>query len=114
MLVCEILGGNEVNGFKEGIVVVDGEKLPLTYTELVKYCGNISLGEIDTHSRIDRRTTIYAKQMVELDAGSLLSLDDAKQIITENHLTAHVCYSSYAINWENKTFTLEISTYDEI
>ena len=48
MIVGHLIGGNEVTGFTDGIVIINGEKLKTSYKDLTYVCGNISLGDLDT------------------------------------------------------------------
>ena len=110
MIVGHLIGGNEVVGFTDGIVIVNGEKLKTSYRDLASVCGSISLGDLDTSI-----TALRDFEKVQRDYIKLVKDFDSElgaNFVIENHLAKAVCYSSYKIDVENKTLVLEINTYE--
>lgn len=111
MIVAELLGGNEIKCFEDGIVIINGEELKVSYYELVQICGNISLGELDTSV-----TNLRPIERVQRDyIGLVRDLNDeinAVDFVIDNHLTAEVSFSSYEIDFENKKLVFKIDTFE--
>lgn len=55
MLVADLLGGNEIKGFENGIVIVNGKELDCGYYELYHLCGNIPLGFVNEDRYLEAR-----------------------------------------------------------
>lgn len=114
MLVAHLIGGNEVKvrigdkveEIRKGIVIINDEQLETRYEDLASVCGNISLGDLDTtqDERYIRQDYIRMVRDVNEDLGA--------DFVDDNHLTEYVCYSEYEIDFENKTLTLKIDTYN--
>jgi hypothetical protein len=110
MIVAHLIGGNEITGIRNGIVIINGEKLKTSYEDLVSVCGNISLGELDTSINIRRSGEDVQNDYIELV--QQFDYELGKYFVIDNHLTKEVCYSSYEVDFENKTLTLTIDTYE--
>ena len=110
MIVAHLIGGNEIKGIRNGIVIVNGEELETSYEMLVAVCGNISLGDLDTSITIRRTEKDVEKDYIELvqDFDEELEAD----FVINNKLTKEVCYSSYEVDFENKSLVLKIDTYE--
>ncbi|MES5837939.1 MULTISPECIES: hypothetical protein [unclassified Bacillus cereus group] len=110
MIVGHLIGGNEIEGIREGTVIINDEQLKVSYEDLVAVCGNISLGDLDTSI-----TTFRSEEAVERDYIKLIQAYDDEideDFVIDNHLAKQVCYSSYEINFEKKTLILKIETYE--
>jgi len=110
MIVAHLIGGNEIVGFNDGIVIVNGEELKVSYKDLAYVCGNISLGDLDTSVTILRDSEDVQNDYIKL----VQDFDDelGEDFVIDNHLTKEVCFSSYEIDFENKTIVLKIDTYE--
>ena len=110
MIVAHLIGGNEIKGISNGIVIINDEKLETSYEDLVSVCGNISLGDLDTSITIRRTEEDVQNDYIKL----VQDFDDAlgEEFVINNHLTKEVCYSTYEVDVENKTLTLKIDTYE--
>ncbi|HHB2481369.1 TPA: hypothetical protein ACORDH_002820 [Bacillus cereus] len=110
MIVAHLIGGNEILGIKKGIVIINGNELEASYEELVNVCGNISLGDLDTSITNYRDSEDVQRDYIEL----VQQYDEeiSEDFVIHNHLTAEVCYSSYDVDFEKKTLTLKIDTYE--
>lgn len=110
MIVAHLIGGNEVKGIINGIVIINGKELETKYEDLAAVCGNISLGDLDTSITIRRSEKDVQNDYVKL----VQSFDDqlGEEFVINNHLTQQVSYSTYEIDFENKTLTLKIDTYE--
>ena len=110
MIVAHLIGGNEIKGIDEGLVIINGKQLSTSYEELVGDCGNISLGDLDTSitnlRRLERVQQDYIKLVKEFDN------ELGSDFVINNHLTEEVCYSTYDVDFENKTLVLKIDTYE--
>lgn len=106
MIVAHLIGGNEIKGIRNGIVIINGEQLETSYEDLASVCGSISLGDLDTTRSAERIQSDYIELVREHDE----DLDE--DFVLDNHLTAEICYSEYEIDIENKTLTLKIDTYE--
>ena len=111
MLVAHLLGGNAVKGFTNGTVIINGQPLQTSYEELVRVCGNISLGDLDTSTGVYRTHDDVQNDYIELVRDYDDSID-ANQFVIENQLTADVCYSEYVLDTEQQTLTLTIDIYE--
>lgn len=109
MIVAHLIGGNEIMGFANGIVIINDEKLETSYQDLVEVCGNISLGDLDTGTSVRRSEEDVENDFIQL----VKEFDDEKSaaFVIDNYLTKQVCYSSYEIDVENNTLILKIDTY---
>lgn len=110
MIVAHLIGGNEIVGFNDGIVIVNGEELKTSYEELAYVCGSISLGDLDTSI-----TTLRDSEKVQKDYIKLVqefNNELGAEFVIDNHLTKEVCFSSYKLDLENRTLVLEIDTYE--
>ena len=106
MIVAHLIGGNEIEGINEGVVIIDGKQLEIGYKDLAYICGSISLGDLDT---------TQSETYLERDYIRLVRAHDEElgaDFVFENHLTKYVCYSKYDINFETRTLTLKIETYN--
>lgn len=110
MIVAHLIGGNEIKGFTEGTIIINGEKLEDSYEKITQVCGNISLGDLDTSIHQWRNTEDVQNDYMELV--NLFDDELDEEFVVRNHLTAEVCYSSYDIDWKNKTLTLTIDTFE--
>lgn len=110
MIVAHLIGGNEIKGISNGIVIINDEKLETSYEDLVSVCGNISLGDLDTSITIRRSAEDVQNDYIKL----VQKFDDelGKDFVVDNHLTEEVCYSTYEVDFESKTLTLKIDTYE--
>jgi len=107
MLVADLLGGNEIKGFENGVVIVNGKELDCGYYELIQICGNIPLGSVNEDRYLEARNRQYSNLTCEyLD--TFYNVD----FINENMLMRHVAYSSYELDIENKTLVLKIDAFD--
>lgn len=105
MIVAHLIGGNEIKGYVCGDVIINGEKLTASYRDLRTVCGNISLGELDTSSRS------FQNDYIEL-VQDFIEDEDAREFVIDNHLTKEVSYSTYEIDFANRTLILKIDTYE--
>lgn len=110
MLVAELIGGNEVEGFKNGKVFVDGEVLPASYEQLSRICGNISLGEMDISSSVPRMIRAYAENIVNYGLDNDFTTD-VEGFIEKNFLLSSVSYSSYKLNGDTNAIDLHIDIF---
>ena len=110
MIIAHLIGGNEIEGITEGIVIVNNEPLKAPYSELAQVCGNISLGDLDTSISIRRTSEHVQNDFIRLVEGTNM-VDNARDFVINNHLTADICYSTYEIDWENKLLLLLIEIY---
>lgn len=110
MIVAHLIGGNEITGIRNGIVIINGEKLDTSYEDLVSVCGNISLGDLDTSITVRRSSEDVQRDYIKL----VKEFDDelGEEFVIDNHLTKEICYSSYEVDFENKTLVLKIDTYE--
>jgi len=106
MIVAHLIGGNEIKGISNGVVIINGKQLETSYEDLVAVCGNISLGDLDTTQDEVYMTRAYISLVEDFD--DELGVD----FVTDNHLTEYVCYSEYDVNFETRTLTLKIDTYN--
>lgn len=110
MIVAHLIGGNEVKGITNGIVVINGEQLKASYQELAQVCGNISLDSLDASISNFRDSADVQRNYIELVQG--FDEDLGSDFVIDNHLTAEICYSTYEIDFEAKTLVLTIDTYE--
>ncbi|UUV46103.1 hypothetical protein [Bacillus phage vB_BanS-Thrax1] len=118
MIVAHLIGGNEVKvrigdkieEIREGVVIINGEQLEISYRDLAYVCGSIELGALDTSTGLRRDEEDVQRDYINL----LQEWDDEydEDFVIDNHLTAQVSFSTYQIDFENKTLTLEIETYE--
>lgn len=108
MIVAHLIGGNEIEGIDKGTVIINDEKLEFSYEELVSVCGNISLGDLDTSMSEERIKQSYIVLVEELDNENV---EDSKDFVINNYLTKEVCYSTYKVDFENKTLELKIEIF---
>jgi len=111
MLVAHLIGGNEVKGFAVGEVYVNDEKLSLTYEQIVRICGNISLGDVDTSMDSSYIKREYTK-LVEDYEDDLPDGVTPNSFVTDNFLTKEVCYSEYELDAETKSLKLKIDIFN--
>lgn len=105
MILAHLIGGNEIKGIRDGKVIVNDEELDTSYFDLVQVCGNISLDDFE-----DDVTAIeYARAVAELELEDIEPYD----FVVENKLVHSVCYSSYEVDFENRTLVLKVDTYGE-
>ena len=109
MIVGHLIGGNEIKGIRNGVVIINGEKLETKYEDLASICGNISLGDLDTSTSVRRSKEDVQNDYIKLVRSFDNELGD--EFVINNHLTQEVCYSTYEIN-ENNTLVLTIDTYE--
>ncbi|MCA1214729.1 hypothetical protein CJ467_20345 [Bacillus velezensis] len=110
MIVAHLIGGNEIEGISNGVVIINGKKLDSSYEDLVSVCGNIELGDLNTSITIHR-----SSEDVQRDYFKLVQDFDnelGEEFVINNHLTAEVRCSTYEVNFEDKTLTLIIDTYE--
>lgn len=107
MIVAHLIGGNEIKGISKGVVIINDVQLETSYEDLVAVCGNISLGDIDTTQSERYIRQDYTRMVREYSEGEL-----GADFVTENHLTEYVCYSEYEVDFETRTLTLKIDTYN--
>ncbi|QOV08427.1 hypothetical protein Kirov_228 [Bacillus phage Kirov] len=106
MIVAHLIGGNEIEGISKGVVIINGKQLETSYEDLVAVCGNISLGDLDT-----TKDEVYIRRdyirLVE-------DFDDelGEDFVDDNHLVEEICYSHYKVDFEKRTLTLTIDTYN--
>lgn len=110
MIVGHLIGGNEIVGIREGIVIINDEQLKVSYEDLVAVCGNISLGDLDTSITTFRSEEAVERDYIELIQAQYEEIDE--DFVIDNHLAKQVCYSSYEIDFEKKTLILKIDTYE--
>lgn len=110
MIVAHLIGGNEIKGISEGIVIINGNKLSTTYEDLVQVCGNISLGDLDTSITTLRDSDDVQRDFINLVYEFNDELEES--FVIDNHLTKEVCHSEYEIDFENESLVLKIDTYD--
>lgn len=106
MLIAQLIGGTEVHGITDGVVIVNNEVLKTSYKELRQVCGNIALDAVDT----TKSETSIKQQYVEL----IESLDMVKYpvyFVNDNYLAMAVSHSSYEINKQGKQLALRIDAY---
>lgn len=109
MLISQLIGGNEVQGFRDGKVFVNDILLPATYYELGNVCGNIPTDAIDTEMSYNRRVRDYVAEVSgTMDMTNL----EALNFVNDNRLMLFVSYSTYKINTEDMTLELHISAFE--
>ncbi|MCU5281445.1 hypothetical protein OCA22_23995 [Bacillus cereus] len=106
MLVGHLIGGNEIVGIREGIVIINDEQLKVSYEDLVAVCGQIALGDLDTRKSEEAIERDYIKLIREHDD------EIGEDFVIDNHLAKEVSCSSYEIDFEKRTLTLMIETYE--
>lgn len=107
MIVAHLIGGNEIEGISEGIVIINGNQLETSYEDLVAVCGNISLGDLDTTKDERYIRQDYIQSVREYSDGEL-----GADFVDDNHLVEQICYSHYKVDFEKKTLKLTIDTYN--
>lgn len=107
MIVAHLIGGNEIEGINKGIVIINGNQLETSYEDLVAVCGNISLGDLDTTQDERYIRQDYIQSVREYSDGEL-----GADFVIDNHLTEQICYSHYKVDFEKRTLTLTIDTYN--
>ncbi|PGT90028.1 hypothetical protein [Bacillus thuringiensis] len=110
MIVAHLLGGNEIKGIRNGIVQINNKKLETSYEDLVSVCGSISLGDLDTSTGIRRSEEDVQRDYIELVQEHDEELGE--EFVIDNHLTKEVSFSTYDVDFEKKTLTLKIETYE--
>jgi len=110
MIVAHLIGGNEIKGFRKGLVFINGKKLETTYEELVAICGNISLGDLDTSTDIRRTSEHVQDDYIKLVKEHDDELDE--DFVIKNHLTKEISYSEYTVDFKTETLQLKIETYE--
>ncbi|PEM08494.1 hypothetical protein [Bacillus wiedmannii] len=110
MIVAHLIGGNEIKGISNGVVIINGKQLETKYEDIVAVCGNISLGDLDTSVGPRRDADDVQRDYINL----VQEYDEeiGEDFVIDNHLTAEICYSTYEIDIETKTLTLKIDTYE--
>ncbi|TPF18083.1 hypothetical protein [Priestia megaterium] len=108
MIVAHLIGGNEIKGIRNGIVIINDKKLKTSYEDLVTVCGNISLECLDTSITLLRSGADVQDDYIRL----VQEYDDqlGEEFVVNNYLTKEVCFSSYEVDFENKTLILNIET----
>lgn len=109
MIVAHLIGGNEIKGISDGIVIVNGKQLETSYKDLARVCGSISLGDLDTSTSVRRDEDDVENDYIKL----VLAFDDelGEDFVIDNHLTKQVDFSEYDVDFKNKKLVLTISTY---
>ncbi|MGE7840687.1 hypothetical protein ACQKNX_07840 [Lysinibacillus sp. NPDC093712] len=110
MIVAHLIGGNEILGISDGTVIINEEKLKVGYRDLAYVCGSISLGDLDTSI-----TPLRDSEDVQNDYIRMVKrFDDTLggEFVISNYLTKEVSYSSYEVDFENRTLVLKIDIYD--
>ncbi|WP_144466744.1 hypothetical protein [Bacillus nitratireducens] len=110
MIVAHLIGGNEIKGIRDGLVIINGKKLETSYQDLVAVCGNISLGDLDTSVGIRRDADDVQRDYINLVQDFDEDIDES--FVIDNHLTAEICYSEYDVDFETRTLTLKIDIYN--
>lgn len=110
MIVAHLIGGNEIKGIRNGVVIINGKQLETSYQDLVAVCGNISLGDLNTNTDICRDSEDVQRDYIELVQDFDEDIDES--FVIDNHLTAEICYSEYEIDIETKTLVLKIDIYN--
>lgn len=110
MIVAHLLGGNEIKGISKGVVIINDVQLETSYEDLVRVCGNISLGDLDTSITNYRDSDDVQNDYIELVQD--FDEDLGEDFVIDNHLTAEVCYSEYDVDFETRTLTLKIDIYN--
>ncbi|MFB8094307.1 hypothetical protein ACFC3I_11800 [Bacillus velezensis] len=110
MIVAHLIGGNEIEGISNGVVIINGEKLDASYEDLASVCGSIELGDLNTSITIHRSSEDVLRDYIKLVQDFDAELGE--EFVINNHLTAEVRCSTYQVNFEYKTLTLIIDTYE--
>ncbi|KLA07079.1 hypothetical protein B4086_5555 [Bacillus cereus] len=110
MIVAHLIGGNMIEGFGDGVVIINNKQLETSYKDLAYVCGSIPLGDLDTSISLRRTEEHVQSDYIKLVRG----FDDelGEDFVINNHLTKEVSFSTYEIDIENKTLTLKIETYE--
>src|SRR5690606_24925573 len=98
MIVAHLIGGNEIQGIRNGVVFVNDKKLETSYEDLGSICGNISLGDAIED---------YVESVIDVSDGEY-----GASFVTDNHLLEEVVYSTYEVDFDTKELTLRIHTYN--
>lgn len=109
MIVAHLIGGNEIKGVDNGVVIINEERLKESYEELVAVCGNIPLDELDTNVTVQRREKDVQRDYINLVREFNDELD--ANFVINNHLTKEISSSSYEVDFERNTLILRIFTY---
>lgn len=110
MIVAHLIGGNEIKGICNGVVIINGKQLETSYQDLAAVCGNISLGDLNTNTDICRDWEDVQRDYIKLVQDFDEDIDES--FVIDNHLVAEICYSEYEIDIETKTLVLKIDTYE--
>lgn len=110
MIVAHLIGGNEIIGIDDGVVIVNDKKLKTSYKDLAFVCGSISLGDLDTSITNWRDSDDVQRDFIALVEDFDDELDES--FVINNHLTEEISYSFYEVDFETKTLILTIETYE--
>lgn len=120
MIVAELFGTIDFNGYRKGSVFINDEKLPASYHELLEVCGSISAGSIRYDWSDSEMKEGYINEVAEQmtafednEGHDLSARESAEQFVEDNKLTHHVCFSEVKFDVEKNELKICIDTYDE-